>query len=112
MAIDTPKAFLTRLCQLKKDPVQIDGAFAVLTATPAISAYWQHEENGLYGVFNVGGVINTMRTPLPDGSYIDVLTDSPVAVRDGEIALPESAVIVRYQGELDPETHLQRPFTL
>jgi glycosidase len=93
--------FLTRLCQLKKDPVQQTGQFTLLTAEPAIAAHWQAAEGGLFGAFNVNGVIDVMPTSLPDGEYRDLLSDSPITVRDGEMAVPETAVILRYEGILE-----------
>jgi hypothetical protein len=63
----------------------------------------------LYGVFNVAGATDVMPTPLPDGEYADVLSDALLQARDGAMAVPESAVIVRYEGVVDPRPYLQRP---
>jgi hypothetical protein len=41
-------------------------------------------------------VVEVMPTPLPDGEYQDLLNDSLITVRDGEMAVPETAVILRY----------------
>jgi hypothetical protein len=97
------QSFLTTLCQVKKDVVVVEGQFGLLTAVPAISAYWQGKEAGLYGVFNVAGVEDVMPTPLPDGQYTDLLSDLPVLVRDGEMAVPETAVILRCTGQLNSQ---------
>jgi hypothetical protein len=77
------QGFLTKLCHLKKDVVQVEGAFKLITATPALTAHWQVENEGLYGVFNVAGVVDVMPTPLPDGIYMDLLSEREVEVRDG-----------------------------
>ncbi|MBP8000010.1 MAG: alpha-amylase [Chloroflexi bacterium] len=103
------QAFLTRLCQLKKDPIQVEGQFTLLRAEPAITALWQGKENGLFGVFNVGGVVDVAAAPLPDGVYPDELTGQWVTVRDGAVAIPDAAAILRYTGTLNPEPHIQ-PF--
>lgn len=97
------QGFLTKLCHLKKDVVQVEGVFRLITATPALTAHWQAENEGLYGVFNVAGVDEVMSTPLPDGRYTDVLTDREVEVRDGEMMVAETAVILRYSGQLNTE---------
>jgi glycosidase len=97
------QSFLTTLCQLKKDEVLVKGQFELLTAVPAISAHWQTENGGLYGVFNVSGVENIMPTPLPDGEYTDLLSETPIIVRGGEMAVPETAVILRYNGHLNTQ---------
>ncbi|MCA9872784.1 MAG: hypothetical protein KC441_04000 [Anaerolineales bacterium] len=104
--------FLTRLCQLKKDPVQVTGQFEIVTAVPAISAVWQSANEGLYGVFNVSGVEDVMAAPLPDGQYSDALTDRVVVVRDGQMMVPETAVILRYPGQLVLQPYRQPSFFL
>lgn len=105
--------FLTKLCQLKKDPVQQSGQFTLLTSQPALSAVWQAEEAAMYGVFNVAGVVDVMATPLPDGEYTDLLSDlgHTVTVRDGEMAVPETAVVLRLRTRPHLHTHRERtPF--
>jgi glycosidase len=97
------QSFLTTLSKLKKDRVVVEGKFELLTAVPAITAHWQTENEGLYGVFNVSGVEDVLATPLPDGQYTDLLSDSSVLVRDGEMMVPETAVILRYPGQLDAQ---------
>lgn len=106
------QSFLTRLGKLKKDAAQVAGQFGLITAVPAITAHWQNRDEGLYGVFNVAGAIETLPTPLPDGHYVDLLSDREVEVRDGEMAAPETAVILRYTGQLALETHRQRSLFL
>lgn len=101
------QSFLTRLCKLKKDAAQVDGQFVLITAVPAITAHWQNGNEGLYGVFNVAGAIETLPTPLPDGHYVDLLSDRTIEVRDGEMAVPETAVILRYTATLNLEAYQQ-----
>jgi glycosidase len=93
--------FLTRLCQLKKHPIQQKGDFRLVTAEPAVCARWQAGTEGLLGIFNVAGTIDTMPAPLPDGQYTDLLGDAPVSVRQGELVIPDAAVILRYDGHID-----------
>lgn len=95
------QSFLTKLCRLQKDEVLLAGQFGLLTAVPAITAHWQTENEGLCGVFNVSGVEDVMPTPLPDGTYTDLLSGVQVVVRDGEMMVPETAVILRYSGQLN-----------
>jgi hypothetical protein len=95
------QSYLTRLCRLKKDPVQVEGQFSLISAEPAITAAWQAAAEGLYGAFNVAGTEGVIPTPLPDGAYLNLLNEQPVTVRDGEMMVPESAVIVRYPGQIE-----------
>ncbi len=103
----TLQPFLTTLSHLKKDLALVEGQFELVTAVPAISAVWQAENEALYGVFNVSGVVDVMTTPLPDGEYHDVLSERPVIVRDGEMVVPETAVIIRYPDQLKTAAHRQ-----
>ena len=95
------QAYLTKLCRLKKDPVLVNGRFTLLTPEPAITALWQAENEGLYGVFNVSGVVDVQPTPLPDGEYEDLLRETAVLVRDVEMAVPDTEVILRFAGVLE-----------
>ncbi|MCA9931554.1 MAG: hypothetical protein KC419_23875 [Anaerolineales bacterium] len=107
------QSFLTRLCLLKKDPIQQEGQFTLLTVKPTLTAVWQAADAGLYGLFNVTGNVDTIPTPLPDGTYENLLSDvgQPVLVRDGEMALPDTAVIVHYAGRLEIDGYERRPFS-
>ena len=101
--------FLTKLCRLKKHDVQVNGEFSLLTHSPVLTAVWQTETATQYGVFNVQGVVDVMPTPLPDGVYLDELSqlDERFEVRDGEMAVPETAVIVELEGKLDVAQFVQ-----
>ena len=95
--------FLTRLAQLKKDPAQISGQLVLLKAEPAIQAAWRIAWPGasLYGVFNTGAATGQVDVRLADGIYTDLLSGASVSVRRGRTAIPDSALIVRYSGEIE-----------
>jgi glycosidase len=95
--------FLTKLAHLKKDTAQVQGQFVLLEAEPVLQAAWLHPEGGLYGVFNTEAHSGAIPVRLPDGVYPDVLQETSVEVRDGQITLPETmpAVILRYQADID-----------
>jgi len=106
------QAFLTALCAIKKSPEQIEGRFHIITAMPAITARWQAENGGLYGVFNVSGAEGVMPTPLPDCAYVDLISGREIEIIGGEMATPGSTIIVRYAGRLDTSQHEQPPVIL
>jgi len=95
--------FLTRLAGLKKDPAQTSGRFVVLSGEPAIQATWYLPGASLYGLFNTQASEKRIAVPLPDGTYEDLLSDAQVRISQGTIALPETAVILRYSGSLELE---------
>jgi hypothetical protein len=105
--------FLTQLARLKKDPAQVSGRFALLSAEPTIQATWHLSRQGgagyppgssLYGIFNVCAVKGaTVDVRLANGSYTDLLSAAVLEVRGGRVAIPECAAILRYDGEIDLE---------
>ena len=103
--------FLAKLCQLKKDDVVQNGRFQLLGYDPALTAVWQSNEATLFGAFNVAGVIDVMPTPLPDGSYVNLLSEveEKIVVRDGEMAVPETAVVLRVDKQLEINGFRQAP---
>ena len=106
------QVFLTALCAIKKSPEQSEGRFHIIASTPAITAHWQAQDGGLYGVFNVSGAEGIMSTPLPDGAYVDLIGGGEIEIVGGEMAMPLSAMIVRYTGRLDTRQHEQPPVIL
>ncbi len=93
-------SFLTKLAKLKKDPAQVNGVFTITSAEPAIQAVWEWEDANLFGVFNVNGKQGKTATILPDGDYPDLLNVGDVTVSGGQIAIPNTAVILRVPGKL------------
>ena len=87
--------FLTRLAMLKKDPAIMNGNFYFLDYKQALQAAWMAEAGGLYGVFNTAKNDGEAAVQLPDGSYTNLLDDQPVVVKDGRMAIPQSAAILR-----------------
>lgn len=88
--------FLTRLSGLKKHPA-LEGNLFFLSAEPAIQAAWVGLGKGLYGVFNASGQYGRVEAQLPDGDYLDLLTDMRIPVRGGSMDLPIDAVILEIE---------------
>jgi hypothetical protein len=92
--------YLTRLSKLKKHPAQVNGKFIIIHDQPAIVAYWMHPGNNLVGVFNVLGNTGECPIDLPDGSYLDLLSNEWIPVIQGKVTLPQSAMILSADGTL------------
>jgi glycosidase len=90
------QTFLTRLAGLKKHPAQ-KGNLHLLGAEPAIQAAWVGQGKGLYGVFNTSSQYGRVEVQLPDGDYLDLLTDARVPVRGGSMELPLDALILEVE---------------
>jgi len=93
--------FLTTLANLKKDPAMVSGQLALLESEPAIQATWHWPGAGLYGVFNTGAAKGQVDVRLADGSYTDLLSGASVSVKHSRVAMPDSALVVRYSGEIE-----------
>ena len=87
--------FLTRLALLKKDAVTIQGKFALLECSAGIQAVWSGEAGCLYGVFNVSQGAGEIGVQLADGVYTNLLDDTQLTVKNGQMDMPSSAAIVR-----------------
>ena len=92
------QSYLTRLAQLKKDPILMNGKFTLLVSDPAIQAAWRHEDKGLYGIFNVSGKDGFVMVQLPDGTYVDVLNEQAITVHGSKARLPQHSAILRFEG--------------
>ncbi len=92
--------FLTKLANLKKDPAMVSGRLALLEDEPAIQATWYWPGASLYGVFNTSAATGQVDVRLSDGIYTDLLSGALVRVERGCAAMPDSAFIVRYGGEI------------
>ncbi|MDX9991999.1 MAG: alpha-amylase family glycosyl hydrolase [Anaerolineales bacterium] len=90
------QSFLTRLAGLKKHPA-LEGNLHFLAAEPAIQAAWVGMGKGLYGVFNASGQYGRVEVQLPDGDYLDLLTDMRLSVRGGSLELPIDAAILEIE---------------
>ena len=86
--------FLTALSRLKKTKAQVEGEFLFIKAEPAIQAVWNHPEDSQYGIFNVTGRKGFINVHLPDGTYVDELSQTAVSVNYGKLMLPESALVL------------------
>ena len=88
--------FLTTLARLKKHPALTTGQFVLTAAEPLIQAAWQGEGGNLCGLFKVGAEGGLVQAPLPAGDYVDLLSGATVSVRDGQMDMPASAVVLAY----------------
>ena len=93
--------FLTTLANLKKDSAMVSGQLALLEDEPAIQATWSWPGASLYGVFNTSAATGQVDVRLSDGIYTDLLSGASVRVERGRTAMPDSAFVVRYGGEIE-----------
>jgi glycosidase len=88
--------FLTHLAAIKKKPTMVSGDFVILADQPVVQAAWMDANESLFGVFNVNGVNEEVSVPIPDGSYLDLITKRECLVSKGKLHPPEDALILDY----------------
>lgn len=98
--------FLTTLAKLKKEPALKTGVFTITSDEPVIQAVWENPGDNLVGVFNVRGAAGSARVSIPDGTYQELLGGGSVTIRNGQVSLPATAIILRVPGILAE----QQPF--
>ncbi|HPS42509.1 MAG TPA: alpha-amylase family glycosyl hydrolase [Anaerolineaceae bacterium] len=92
--------FLTTLAKLKKEPALKTGVFTITSDEPVIQAVWENPGDNLVGVFNVRGAAGSTRASIPDGTYQELLGGGSVTIRNGQVNLPATAIILRVPGIL------------
>lgn len=97
--------FYRSLFTIKKHRLVRDGVFAIIQAEPVIQAVYSGTSSSLVGVFNPNGVQGEMMVALPDGQYTDLIGGETVTVKNGQMTIPFSAVVVEAPVVIDP-----RPF--
>jgi hypothetical protein len=103
------QSLLTTLAKLKKDPA-VQGQFMLLADEPAVQACWYSPDGSLFGIFNLTAFTGQLPlVSLPDGSYTDLLSGQPVRVLNGQIPMPESALILRCQLDRPPARTFYAP---
>lgn len=82
-----------RLAAIRKDPAAAGGELVWARVEPAVAGIWYSPAGSLAGIFNVSGNSGIMEVNLPDGNFIDLLSDRPINIQGGKMALPENVAI-------------------
>lgn len=88
--------YLQKLGQIKKREIFAFGKYNIQKLDKKDVIYITHEYKGtiMAGIFNVGNEIGKIKTELEDGIYKNILDDTNVEVKNGEIELKDKAVIL------------------
>ena len=86
---------LRRLIAMKKDPLFDTGRYAI-KACPrdTVVAAWTSGSKQAVGVFSLRGQKTVVETPLTDGTYKNLLDDTPVTVEYGMVSTDGRPIIV------------------
>jgi len=87
--------YLARLAVIKKHPVYAKGFFDVKMQGEEIAVCeYQAEKEKSVGIFNFSGKICDVSVDLPNGEYINLITDKTVTVSNGVVRVDDIAVVI------------------
>jgi glycosidase len=84
--------YLTKLNKLKKHPAIADGKLLFFASEPAVQLAWVSPESRLFCLINLDQNTGSAAVPVPDGNYQDLLSRTPVVVKNGRMDIPRTAV--------------------
>jgi len=93
--------FLTRLAMLKKHSIVSKGNWVVISTEPAAVSIWSTSSASLVGVFNLSQAKGRVHIPLADGKYHNLLSNDEIEVRDHQVEIPQSAIILEANEPID-----------
>lgn len=88
-------AYLAKLAAVKKQ-LPTDAAFHIDTddAQGIVTAYYTSPNAHAFGAFLLSGNRGTVPVYLPDGTYIDRISEMPVVVENGKLTIEKSAILI------------------
>ena len=90
------ESFFQTLIAVKKDPLFSDGVYTLEARDgDAIVSTWTLGERRAVGVFSMRGRAVETEVPLADGTYINVLSGTPLTVENGRLCTDGRPVVVR-----------------
>ena len=88
------------LTAMKKDELFRDGVYTFRTLPGDIlMAEWEKNKKRAIGLFSLKGQSGCVISPLPDGKYINLLSDMPVQAEGGMITIDGEPVVIMQQGK-------------
>lgn len=87
---------MRKLAQLKKDEIMRDGFYTIEMGDIAESVILKYESQikKRVAIFNFGLKTGEIRVDIPDGSYVNLLTDASIVVNNGEICLGVDPILI------------------
>lgn len=65
----------------------------IIENTEVVLATYEKGDNKIYGLFSLGGGIQTVKIDLEDGIYKDIIENKDIIIKDGKISLGKEAAI-------------------
>ncbi|SCN23408.1 Cyclomaltodextrinase [Clostridium sp. N3C] len=90
-------SMIKKLAALKKEPIMAEGNYSigVVDNKDVIVITYEKGHEKLIGIFNVNLEDGTIKLPVEDGEYENLVNGKKINIREGEIELPYVPVIIR-----------------
>lgn len=87
---------MRKLAQLKKDEIMRDGFYTIEMGdiTESVILKYESQIKKRVAIFNFGLKTGEIRVDIPDGSYVNLLTDASIVVNNGEICLGVDPILI------------------
>src|SRR5690606_2859438 len=85
---------IRKLAQIKKDPLFINGIFEVVKSKDVAVLSYKNDKETMYGIFNLED-INEIDLNIQDGSYLNLINDENIEVRNQKIKLNQNPIIFK-----------------
>ncbi len=104
--------FIKILLALKRDKAQVNGRFSLINSDTGIQAAWKYMEESLYGIFNTEGANISIKVPIKDGIYSNLISGAEIQIKDGKAQMPESACIFKYFDKIEKISYSSHLFDI
>ena len=86
--------WLSKLIQIKKSKIFIDGTHYFLSAEPIVQSIWTDKNYFLYGMFNVNDIDEPITCQMPDGLYTDLISQKQYKVINQTLDLKGLSMVI------------------
>lgn len=88
------QAWLRSLFAIKKTDIFKYGIQHFHAASPTIQISWSDTHQCLYGIFNISNTNEAIPCQIPDGIYLDLITQEAIEIREQKLFMGEKPAII------------------
>ena len=107
--VDWGEYYLTpwykRLFTIMKDSIFVYGRQHFIKADPAVQVEWVSKNDHLLGIFNINDLRELIHCDLPDGTYLDLISNQEVSVKNNQLTMDQIPALIL---KLSPEITLKK----
>ncbi len=87
--------FFKNLSKLAKNDIYAKGTYDLKAQNDTLIGTYQYLAQKSVGIFNVGNAKGRVKVPLADGTYLNQVNDQNITVKNGEINLEKTPIIIQ-----------------